>query len=79
GETVIKLGTEHLSYIIPCVDNFHIIGCFALTKQWKLLLYMMMMTEFIINAPTLLAQNIGITNSVIHAKWVVVAKNDDSY
>ncbi|CAG8719401.1 7920_t:CDS:2, partial [Funneliformis caledonium] len=59
GETVIKLGTEHLRYIIPCVDNFHIIGCFTLAEQWKLLLYMIMMTEFIINTPTLLAQNIG--------------------
>ncbi|CAG8684757.1 8475_t:CDS:2, partial [Funneliformis caledonium] len=59
GETVIKLGTEHLRYIIPCVDNFHIIGCFALTEQWKLLLHIMMRTEFIINTPTLLVPNIG--------------------
>ncbi|CAG8773081.1 6080_t:CDS:2, partial [Funneliformis caledonium] len=31
GETVIKLGTEHLGYIIPCVDNFQI---FVIHAKW---------------------------------------------
>ncbi|CAG8687735.1 20386_t:CDS:10 [Dentiscutata erythropus] len=81
GGTVIKLGTERHRYLLPGIDSLQNVGCFALTElgygnnaveMETTAVYDESAREFIINTPSTLAQKYWITNSAVHAKWVIV-------
>jgi acyl-CoA oxidase len=82
GGTVLKLGTQkHHEQFLDKIDNLQSIGCFGLTElgygnnaveMETTAKYDKATDEFIINTPTVLAQKYWITNSAIHAKWVIV-------
>nr|CAG8555688.1 3603_t:CDS:10 [Entrophospora candida] len=81
GGSVIKLGTERHRHLLPGIDNLNDIGCFGLTELGFGNNAVEMQTtaifdegsrEFIINTPSTLAQKYWITNSAVHAKWVIV-------
>ncbi|RHY25280.1 hypothetical protein DYB25_005060 [Aphanomyces astaci] len=87
GGTVLKLGTEkHHERFVDDIDSLASVGCFGLTElgygnnavemgrlsSQTTAVYDAASDEFIINTPTVLAQKYWITNSAVHAKWVVV-------
>ncbi|KAF0697770.1 Aste57867_11563 [Aphanomyces stellatus] len=82
GGTVLKLGTEkHHERFLEGIDSLDSVGCFGLTElgygnnaveMETTAVYDAKTDEFIINTPTVLAQKYWITNSAVHAKWVVV-------
>ncbi|CAK4626871.1 unnamed protein product [Aphanomyces euteiches] len=82
GGTVLKLGTEkHHERFVEGIDSLDSVGCFGLTElgygnnaveMETTAVYDPKTDEFIINTPTILAQKYWITNSAVHAKWVVV-------
>ncbi|ETV72367.1 hypothetical protein H257_12517 [Aphanomyces astaci] len=82
GGTVLKLGTEkHHERFVDDIDSLASVGCFGLTElgygnnaveMETTAVYDAASDEFIINTPTVLAQKYWITNSAVHAKWVVV-------
>ncbi|ETW03619.1 hypothetical protein H310_05022 [Aphanomyces invadans] len=82
GGTVLKLGTEkHHERFVDEIDSLDSVGCFGLTElgygnnaveMETTAVYDDATDEFIINTPTVLAQKYWITNSAVHAKWVVV-------
>ncbi|CAJ0761701.1 23876_t:CDS:2 [Entrophospora sp. SA101] len=81
GGSVIKLGTERHRHLLPGIDNLNDIGCFGLTElgfgnnaveMQTTAIFDESSREFIINTPSTLAQKYWITNSAVHAKWVIV-------
>lgn len=81
GGTVIKLGTDRHRKLLNGVDDLSQIGCFGLTElgfgnnaveMLTTAIYDEKTNEFIINTPSSLAQKYWITNSAVHAKWVIV-------
>eukprot|EP01136_Pigoraptor_vietnamica_P012831 Opistho-1_new@53178 len=82
GGTVLKLGTDrHHGTFLDGIDNLSQIGCFGLTElgygnnaveMETTAKYDKATREFIINTPNTLAQKYWITNSAVHAKWVIV-------
>ncbi|EQC41657.1 hypothetical protein SDRG_01615, partial [Saprolegnia diclina VS20] len=82
GGTVLKLGTEkHHEKLLDGIDSLDAVGCFGLTElgygnnaieMETTAVYDKATDEFIINSPTILSQKYWITNSAVHAKWVVV-------
>eukprot|EP00743_Colponemidia_sp_Colp-15_P001275 GILK01001398.1.p1 GENE.GILK01001398.1~~GILK01001398.1.p1 ORF type:complete len:666 (+),score=124.04 GILK01001398.1:45-2000(+) len=81
GGTLLKLGTERLHDIIPAIDRFDKVGCFALTELGYGNNAVEMETtaiwdgatkEFVINTPSTLAQKYWITNGAVHAHYAIV-------
>ncbi|CEM15970.1 unnamed protein product [Vitrella brassicaformis CCMP3155] len=81
GGTLLQLGTDKHHGIIPDVDTFDQVGCFALTElgfgnnaveMQTTATYDPHTDEFIINCPTPLSQKYWITNGAQHAHWCVV-------
>lgn len=82
GGTVMKIGTKsHHDEFVKKIDNLEAIGCFGLTELGYGNNAVEMETtsifddktdEFIINTPTVMAQKYWITNSAVHAKWIIV-------
>eukprot|EP01135_Chromosphaera_perkinsii_P005449 Nk52_evm7s351 gene=Nk52_evmTU7s351 len=81
GGTVLKLGTErHHGEFLEKIDRLKDIGCFGLTElgygnnaveMETTATYDRNTDEFIINTPSTVAQKYWITNSAVHAKWIV--------
>ncbi|OQR81702.1 acyl-coenzyme A oxidase 3, peroxisomal [Thraustotheca clavata] len=82
GGTVLKLGTgTHHDMLLDGIDSLDDVGCFGLTElgygnnaieMETTAVYDKATDEFIIDSPTILSQKYWITNSAVHAKWVVV-------
>lgn len=81
GGTVIKLGTERHRKLLKGIDDLSAIGCFGLTElgygnnaieMETTAVFDAKTKEFIVNTPSSLAQKYWITNSAVHAKWVIV-------
>lgn len=82
GGTVLKLGTKvHHDALVAGIDSLDAIGCFGLTElgygnnaveMETTAVFDRSRDEFVINTPSTLAQKYWITNSAVHAKWVVV-------
>eukprot|EP01127_Copromyxa_protea_P008791 TRINITY_DN2022_c0_g1_i1.p1 TRINITY_DN2022_c0_g1~~TRINITY_DN2022_c0_g1_i1.p1 ORF type:complete len:655 (-),score=138.33 TRINITY_DN2022_c0_g1_i1:23-1987(-) len=82
GGTVLKLGTDrHHGDFLTQIDQCEAVGCFALTElgfgnnaveMQTTATYDQDTDSFIINSPTTLSQKYWITNSAVHAQWVVV-------
>lgn len=81
GGTLYRLGTEQHRWLVPLIDNFSQVGCFALTElgfgnnsieMETTAIFDSTTDEFIVNSPTIKSQKYWITNGAIHAHWSIV-------
>merc|ERR1719419_1610147 len=81
GSTIAKMGTSQHHHLLDRIDSLDDIGCFGLTelgygnnaiKMETTATYDQADDTWIIHTPTPLAQKYWITNSAVHAKWIVV-------
>jgi len=81
GSTIAKMGTAQHHHLLDSIDSLDDIGCFGLTelgygnnaiKMETTATYDQADDTWIIHTPTPLAQKYWITNSAVHAKWIIV-------
>jgi len=81
GSTLVKMGTERHYHLLDGIDRLDEIGCFGLTelgygnnaiKMETTATYDPSDDTWIVHTPTPLAQKYWITNSAVHAKWIIV-------
>merc|ERR1719193_2627303 len=81
GSTIAKMGTARHHHPLDGIDSLDEIGCFGLTelgygnnaiKMETTATYDQKDDTWIIHTPTPLAQKYWITNSAVHAKWIIV-------
>jgi len=81
GSTIAKFGTAKHHHLLDGIDSLDEIGCFGLTelgygnnaiKMETTATYDQKDDTWIIHTPSPLAQKYWITNSAVHAKWIIV-------
>jgi len=81
GSTIAKMGTARHHHLLDGIDSLDEIGCFGLTelgygnnaiKMETTATYDQNDDTWIIHTPSPLAQKYWITNSAVHAKWIIV-------
>jgi len=81
GSTIAKMGTARHHWLLDGIDSLDEIGCFGLTelgygnnaiKMETTATYDQEDDTWIIHTPSPLAQKYWITNSAVHAKWIIV-------
>merc|ERR1719320_243522 len=81
GSTIAKMGTARHHHLLDGIDSLDEIGCFGLTelgygnnaiKMETTATYNKDDDTWIIHTPSPLAQKYWITNSAVHAKWIIV-------
>merc|ERR1719285_550035 len=81
GSTIAKMGTSQHHHLLDRIDSLDDIGCFGLTelgygnnaiKMETTATYDQGDDTWIIHTPSPLAQKYWITNSAVHAKWIIV-------